>query len=141
MSAGAEGCGRAAAFTACIRAQKPGSSLAVVGVTSTSSCLCFWPLPTPFPWEEGSQMGPDAAIIRYVQRCVVTLVLSYLLSSGHQHLWGRRSYSKKLKERPKGISLPTMPPISSGHQPGPVLDPCFSCCALPGHPFAGPHGE
>lgn len=50
------GYGRAAACTACIRAQKtrfkPGSGRS----QNTSSCLCFWPLPTPFPWEEGSQV-------------------------------------------------------------------------------------
>lgn len=50
---------------------------------------------------------------------MVTLVLSYLLSSGQQHLWGRGSYSRKLKEHVKGISLPTVPPVSSG-QPAAV---------------------
>lgn len=79
--------------------RKPNSDPMMARFTSTNSCLCFWSLPTPFPWEEGSQMGLDAASIRRLQNRVVTLVLSYILASDHQHVCGRVIHSGKLKEQ------------------------------------------
>lgn len=64
----------------------------------------------------GGRVPSTGRIRPHLQRWVVTLVLSYVLSSGCQHLWGRGSYSRKLQEHLKGIRLPVCLPSAPGSQ-------------------------